>query len=293
LWIATAIFPTDARLDYKLYRNNSTWMLDPVNPLQQVGGFGANSELRMPDYIPSTDVIPRDDIPTGTLSAWQMIDSESLGYTVEYRIYTPHGYIENELADLPTIYVLDGNEYSDPEMGSMITVLDNLIVDGRIQPVIAVFIDPRNPRSRTLNRRMTEYASNPDFSAFVAEELVPVIDEAYRTSASADHRAIMGTSMGGQASAYIGMNYADVFGLIGIQSPALTGGILLGYVDNHYPVRVFLSSGNPRWDADIRSLTNSLTARNYDSISITVNEGHSWGNWRALLDDLLIYFFGV
>jgi enterochelin esterase family protein len=222
-----------------------------------------------------------------------MIDSESLGYTVEYRVYTPHGYDENELANLPAIYVLDGNEYSDPDMGSMIPVLDNLIVDARIQPVIAVFIDPRNPRSRTLNRRMTEYASNPDFSAFVAEELVPVIDEAYRTSASPDRRAIMGTSMGGQASAYIGMNYSDVFGLIGIQSPALTGGILLGYVDNHYPVRVFLSSGNPRWDADIRSLTNSLTARNYDYISITVNEGHSWGNWRALLDDLLIYFFGV
>jgi len=24
-----------------------------------------------------------------------------------------------------------------------------------------------------------------------------------------------------------------------------------------------------------------------------VNEGHSWGNWRALIDEPLIYFFGT
>lgn len=25
---------------------------------------------------------------------------------------------------------------------------------------------------------------------------------------------------------------------------------------------------------------------------VEVNQGHSWGNWRDLIDDMLIYFFG-
>jgi hypothetical protein len=52
LWYRTDTFPADARLDYKFVLGGSTWILDPRNPYQVSGGFGPNSELRMPCTTP-------------------------------------------------------------------------------------------------------------------------------------------------------------------------------------------------------------------------------------------------
>ena len=82
-------------------------------------------------------------------------------------------------------------------MGSLAAVLDNLIDDRTLRPAIAVFIDPRDPNNLGNNRRINEYNMNPQFADFVADELVPAIDAAYRTSPNADDRVILGTSMGG------------------------------------------------------------------------------------------------
>jgi enterochelin esterase-like enzyme len=35
-----------------------------------------------------------------------------------------------------------------------------------------------------------------------------------------------------------------------------------------------------------------LEAKGYPLQYKEVNEGHSWGNWRALIDEPLIWFFG-
>ena len=50
LWYFTRRFEPDARLDYKLLINGSDWILDPCNPHRIEGGYGLNSELRMPKY---------------------------------------------------------------------------------------------------------------------------------------------------------------------------------------------------------------------------------------------------
>jgi enterochelin esterase family protein len=34
-----------------------------------------------------------------------------------------------------------------------------------------------------------------------------------------------------------------------------------------------------------------LEDKNYPLMYVEVPEGHSWGQWRSQLDDLLIYFF--
>ncbi|MDW8466111.1 MAG: hypothetical protein RML35_08025 [Chloroherpetonaceae bacterium] len=149
IWLLEHRFPSDARLDYKIVLNGSTWILDPNNPLVQMSGFGLNSELRMPNYQPSPDVTLRTT-QRGQLSDNFRISSLRLGYTVQYRVYTPFGY-ERGAAQLPTIYVTDGHEYANDAMGSMVIVLDNLIAERRIRPVIAVFIDPRNPDNLSQN----------------------------------------------------------------------------------------------------------------------------------------------
>jgi hypothetical protein len=80
LWMMTQEFPLDARLDYKIVLDSVNWILDPHNPLQQMGSLGMNSELRMPDYVPSPYVVYRDDIEHGTLTDNQLIDSTSMSY---------------------------------------------------------------------------------------------------------------------------------------------------------------------------------------------------------------------
>ncbi|NNE71245.1 MAG: hypothetical protein HKN29_12895, partial [Rhodothermales bacterium] len=201
VWIRRESFPADARLDYKFVRNGSQWILDARNPFRQRGGFGDNSEIRMPEYVPSPWVTRVAGRANGSYSNSQTLASAALGYAVTYRVYTPPGYESGAIQNHPVLYVTDGHEYADDLTGSLRIVLDNLIAEGRIDPVIAVFIDPRVGGS---NLRASQYVENPYFASFVADELVPVIDQEYRTNPAADARAILGTSLGGLNAAYFG-----------------------------------------------------------------------------------------
>lgn len=204
LWIREGTLPADARVDYKLFLNGSNWVLDPANPLQMWSGFGPNSELRMPDYAYPVETVRHAGVPRGTLSGNVTMASSNLGYDVNYRVYTPAGYDPEGAQQLPVVYVTDGHEYAADHMGSMVVVLDNLISGLRLQPVLAVFIDPRQPGNPGHNRRSSEYVANADFLRFVADELVPAIDRDFTTTVAAEGRAILGTSLGGLNSAYFG-----------------------------------------------------------------------------------------
>jgi enterochelin esterase-like enzyme len=117
------------------------------------------------------------------------------------------------------VYVTDGHEYADENMGKMITVLDNAIAEGLIPPVMAVFIDPRDPYTGE-NRRQSEFVMNRRYAAFLAGELVPGIDDMFATSAYDGDRALMGTSLGGINTAFTVLNYSQTFGRAVIHSPA-------------------------------------------------------------------------
>jgi len=293
IWIAEQKFPSDARLDYKIVVNNN-WILDPANSFTQMSGFGPNSELRMPGWIYPQETILQAGATRGTLSDNITIvsNASNLNYSVQYKVYTPYGY--DELINLPVIYVTDGHEYSDNAKGSMIIVLDNLIFSGLIDPVIAIFIDPRNPSNLSQNRRMDEYRANIKFANFVADELAPVIDSNYKTNTSADARAILGTSLGGWNSAYFGYARNDKFHLIGIHSPAFDETIIQNYNNSALmPLKIYMSTG-VIYDTQnqARSMKIVMENKGYALLYKEVNEGHSWGNWRALIDEPLMYFFG-
>lgn len=294
VWNCIKSFPANARLDYKIVIG-SNWILDPDNPFSQSSGVGTiNSELRMPDWVYPAETIPRSRIPRGNFSENFSINSANLGYTVYYRVYTPVNY--ESLSNLPVIFITDGQEYSDDHLGSMTIVLDNLIYEKRIQPVIAVFIDPHSiPNSSGTNRRRSEYTINKKFADFVSDELVPHIDANYNTNKSPNARAILGTSLGGINAAYLGYYRSEIFRLIAIQSPAFwTKPEIFNYYQdsNKLPLKIFMSAGTIYdTQADALHLKNILDSKGYQLKYIETPEGHSWGNWRALLDDLLIYFF--
>lgn len=247
----------------------------------------------MPAYVFPMETVRRADVTGGVLGPAVRVHSPALGYDVQYRVYTPAGY--DTLADLPVVYVTDGHEYAADHLGSFVVVLDNLIADGAIPPVLAVFIDPRNPDNLGENRRGKEYVANAAFLAFVADELVPAVDAAYRTRPDAAARAIVGTSLGGLNAAYFGALRPDVFGLLGIQSPAfwVWTDIYGLYRDaDRRPLRIYLSSGTLHDGDGGPTMAAILAERGYDYTFHETHEGHSWGQWRGLLDEMLRYFFG-
>ena len=292
VWILEKDFPRDARLDYKIV-SNGNWILDPSNPLIQYSGFGPNSELRMPEWDFPEEVLPIQGATKGNLGPNISIlsSTDNLGYLVNYKVYTPYNY--TNLNSLPVIYVTDGHEYTDEKLGTMITVLDNLIYLNKIEPIIAVFIDPRQPGTPSNNRRMSEYRSNIRFANFVADELVPQVDGNFKTNRSPEKRAILGTSLGGWNSAFFGIRRSDVFRLIGIHSPAFDQNIIWEY-DNaqKLPLKIFMSTGVINdTESQARQMKVILDEKEYPLHYVEVNQGHSWGNWRSLIDEPLMYFF--
>jgi len=294
LWARQTILPEAARVDYKLVLGGSTWILDPANPHTQMSGFGPNSELRMPAWVFPQETVYRPGIAHGTMGPAVTAASAHYATPVVYRVWTPAGYAAGT-ARHPVVYVTDGHEYADAALGALPTVVDNLIADGRIEAPILVFVDPRYGGT---NRRQEQYVQNPGFARFVAEELAPAVDAAYRTRADRESRVILGTSLGGVFSTYLGLQHPDVFGRLAIQSPAYwvsenagwwTGPSLFQMVAaSPAAFTIAMTTGTIRdGEADARRMRDAMLARGHALTYREVPEGHSWGNWRALHDEIL------
>ncbi|MEM7627523.1 MAG: alpha/beta hydrolase-fold protein [Planctomycetota bacterium] len=296
LWLRQATLPNDARVDYKVVRSG-TWILDPNNPNQQWSGFGPNSELHRPGYVFPAETLRDTLVPRGTLGGNVRLSSAELGADVNVRVYTPTGY--DALDELPVVYVTDGHEYADDRLGAMVTVLDNLIADGSLRPTMAVFIDPRDPNSG-FNRRTNQLGGGekPEFADFIANELVPAIDGAYNTAADADSRVILGTSLGGLFSAFMGARHPDVIANVAIQSPAFwfdtsIYGTYNGNATLAEQLQIYMESGTINDGNGGPTMNAILAAGGYDYIYDEVNQGHSWGHWKGELDAALISLLGA
>jgi enterochelin esterase-like enzyme len=297
IWYLKCKFPQDARLDYKILIDGVNWIIDPVNKLQQwsgVGGGSPNSELRMPKWVEDDNTLFNVNAPKGELIRDALIISKSLGYQVTYSVYLPHNY--KQYGPLPVAYVTDGYEYLHPQLGNMTTTLDNLIHSKKIQPVITVFVDNREPVNRANNRRMNELAMNSKYLDFFANELIPTIQSQYPVKAESKTRAIIGTSMGGLTATYFAFTRPDLFGLAGIQSPAFYTRPQIYNLCEANPdaqLKISMTTGLINdTSTDSRKMSEILKASSCVYQYREVNEGHSWGNWRRLIDDVLVDLFG-
>jgi enterochelin esterase-like enzyme len=62
----------------------------------------------------------------------------------------------------------------------------------------------------------------------IVKELIPHVDQTYRTVARREARAVEGFSMGGYGAAHLGFKHPDLFGLVSVMSGALTDSIEWG-----------------------------------------------------------------
>lgn len=228
----------------------------------------------------------------GTLSPNWRFDSQVLGYPLQYRVYLPEK--ANEETEWPTIYITDGQWYLS--QGQIIDVLDREIAEGNIEPVVAVFVDSRNPDDLSENRRTEEFICNPKYVSFYLNELVPTITANFPVSNVRENRVIAGLSFGGLNAACFGLMASNMFGGIGMQSPA--NAYYLPVIIKQYKesqpehLKVFLSVGKKKDnELDVRILRRTLKKKGLDVTYIEVPFGHEWANWRPLMDDMLETFF--
>lgn len=320
LWYGVADFPRDSRTDYQIVLNETEEILDPANPHRRNDGLDFNNVLTMPDFQITDETRRRPGIAAGAVTDWIALDSRVMGHAVNYRVYMPPGY--EGMEKLPVLYVTDGNNFYADNIGAMNAVLDNLIAAGRIQPVIAVYIDARQVNPPRTNRRVNDFLVTPEkFAQFIVQELVPVMDAQYRTDVTRDARVLVGASFGAVFGTYAVLRYPDVFGNLAAFSPAYwvldnpngagsnaaSGGQRMSdFIARAYncgksdvpcpatPQKFFFSTGIPGWDVgDLNPRAEPLRARG-DSVEIfQIQEGHNWGAWSGLTDEMLEYFFAA
>jgi enterochelin esterase family protein len=252
-----------------------------LNPRTVQAFAGPRSEVRMPFWEAQPEVDEAGSAPQGQLIADTLVSRSLLGPRRVW-FYLPPGYDAAPETLYPVVYVLDGANYVE-KMG-VPRVLDHLIANKSIPPVIAVFAEPGD--------RQEEYSRNPRFRAFVANELVPLVDKRFRTFPAPDHRVILGSSLSAYGAVDLAIEYPSVFGLCAaIAPPAQTATL----IDNQakaqavvVSIKFFVLGGV--YDAMIagaRGLRTTLSDHSAPVTYLEVSEGHNTNTFRAHLDDAL------
>lgn len=284
-WYATAAYEDDARLDYKFVLNGNNWILDPRNPFTVEGGFGPNSELRMPMYVAPPEIEFYPNIPHGSFED-TVYNSINMGNSRLVRVYLPPGYTSSS-DSFPMILFHDGLEYISLARANR--VFDYLISENQIEPLIAVFVPPVN--------RTSEYSGNlrGAFTQFIVDEIMPWVEGDYRIKAGAENHAVMGASNGGNISLWQGLSHPGVFGNVGAQSSNIQADIHDGFLNGPFlDLNIYMDLGTydiPVLIPLVRNFIPVLQSRGYNYLYAEYHEGHSWGFWRAHIDDAVKFFF--
>jgi len=309
LFYKRLVFEPDARLEYGFSITKKGFSFpDPLNPYKVLNGFGPFSELAMPKYERHPLFKPFIYGKESDLNRIEkhIHESEILGYFHNVFVYVPPDYSKDK--KYPALYLQDGQDYI--EFSHIPVVLDGLIKSGKIQPIIAVFVQPPNRFKPNMPNRTTEYGLNDDYVRFFCDELVPFIDNNYATIQSPDNRLVAGDSYGGLISVAIGFKRPDVFGIAYGQSGYYScfDDQLIREIDasERKNVRFWVDVGTyervvggnflPKNETDFlmaaRRLKKVLNRKDYDLVYKEYHEGHTWGNWRRHLIDALEYYFG-
>lgn len=294
LFYKTYTIPSDSRLNY-VFIADGQYGLDLKNPRTAPTAYGPNSEAVMPKFVTNPIVNFRADIAHGTLDSLTFKSKEDSLKPRQIKIYLPAGY-EN-LSDLPSIYINDG--FDALNIAGYKNVLDNLIADKAISPVVAVFIQPV--------QRMDEFIGGKRrlMSDAICNELIPLIDGKYKTSKEASKRAMMGTSYSGNITYATVLERTDLF--LNVAAQSIIEGELYGLLASESEKRVFpkelkayIDYGIFEYNGEqgnlvngIRFLSGCINSYGIKHTFVENHDGHNWYNWRQNTDRILKLFFGI
>ena len=276
--------------------------------------FGAGADLSGID-IPSSDkeFYEAKDVPHGEVRA-KYYFSPIRKATRRCFVYTPPAYHLDMDSRYPVLYLQHGwaeDETGWSNQGKMNFILDNLLAEGKIVPMIVVMDNgdisglPFNVVDWSLAQNITSTGKGKvEFQDLLIREILPMIDAAYRTIPNRDHRAMAGLSWGGLQTFEIVFNNIDKFSYLGAFSGALRlrdniditelyDGLLKHPEEVNKRMKlIWMGTGSEegKWSQTFRDKLLELGIRDivfYES----QNTAHEWLTWRRCLREFAQMLF--
>jgi enterochelin esterase-like enzyme len=141
---------------------------------------------------------------------FRTFDSATVGTKVSYHVYVPAAH-ERSTERLPVLYWLHGTEGGVAAVRPLSRLFDEAIEAGRVPPMIVVFVNG-------LPRRLwadSKDGASPVETVFI-REVIPHVDQSFRTIATREGRIVEGFSMGGYGAARLGFKHPQLFAGISI-----------------------------------------------------------------------------
>jgi enterochelin esterase-like enzyme len=235
-------------------------------------------------------------VPHGTVHS-HTYNSKSLGVLRNLRVYTPPGYEKG--GKYPVLYLLHGSGDNDATwtvLGRAHLIIDNLLVQGKVRPMVIVMTDGHAvpPSSAESRGRNTD-----EFRRDLLTDVIPFIEANYHVKTDRMDRAIVGLSMGGGQSLTIGLNHPELFAWVGGMSSAVFNSESIARRAVSNPTEM---NGQLKvlWFACGKS--DSLLKANQDFSELLTKNGvkhefvetegnHSWPVWRKYLAEFAPLIF--
>jgi len=204
-----------------------------------------------PTLTPTPTCVEADKLhPTTGRMAQRSYFSQTAGDEQSYRIYLPPCYDQTDRR-YPVLYLLHGWPFDEAHW-------DNLGVDEAADAGIAartlppfIIVLPGGTERLYVNTSGGDHS----FEGQMINDLIPHVDETYRTQKERAGRAIGGISRGGVWALEIGFMHPDLFAIVGAHSPALSVNLAPPPYDPFYllaepgvaMLRIYLDAGDADW----------------------------------------------
>ena len=233
---------------------------------------------------------PSPDVAHGKVHVETFVSKVMKGCVPLY-VYTPPGY-ESSDKQYPVLYLLHGTGGTASQWssdGRMEHLADNLIAAGRMPEMILVSPDANVPGN-----------SLPNFEQYMVQELLPYIEQNYRTQATQQSRGIIGQSRGGNQAFHVALKHPELFSSLGIfhnALPALSSQTYASLQDvanlNQQIPRIVLNGTQEDVLVPFQGLEaahNRLTQLGVAHVYQVLSGDHSWFNFRREFVDFVSRF---
>jgi putative tributyrin esterase len=145
------------------------------------------------------------------------IPSAAMHKTYRAAVVLPASYAKNKKASYPVLYLLHGayGHFSDWLKSPADKQLLHRLADQYNLIIV-------NPEGETFSFYLdSPVKADSQFETYLTREVIPAIDQAYRTVRDRKGRLITGLSMGGFGAMYLSARHPDLYGAAGSMSGAL------------------------------------------------------------------------